>query len=67
MQTNETQKNAYFSIHSVKALNKRQFSIVLANVDNTAEKLAIAKNLYPLEHWHIEFHNYKINVNFKVN
>jgi hypothetical protein len=55
-------KNQYFSIHSVKALENKQFSIVRANIDNTPEKIKLARELYPIEDWHFEFHNYKYDM-----
>jgi hypothetical protein len=53
---------AFFSVHSVKALENRAFSIVHANIQNTPEKLELARRLYPIEDWHFEFHNYKIDM-----
>jgi len=52
----------FFSIHSIQALKNKQFSIVLANIENTTEKIELARNLYPIEDWHFEFHNYKIDM-----
>ena len=53
----------YISIHSVAALEKREFSLVCANVDNTPEKLELAQSIYPeKEHWHIEQHDVKYDV-----
>jgi hypothetical protein len=49
----------YFSIHSIAALESKAFSIVLANIDNTSEKLELAKKLFESENFYIEFHNYK--------
>ena len=54
--------SAFFSIHSVKALENRAFSIVLGNIENTPEKVELARSLYPIEDWHFEFHNYKIDL-----
>jgi hypothetical protein len=45
-----------FSIHSIKALEARSFSVFRANIDNTPEKLELAKNLYPSSDFYIEFH-----------
>lgn len=59
--------NAYFSIHSVKALENREFSIVLANIDNTKEKNELARSLYPIDDWHFEYHNYKIDMRPVIN
>jgi hypothetical protein len=60
---------AFFSIHSVKSLKNKSFSIVLANIENTPEKVELARSLYPIEDWHFEFHNYKIDITpvIKVN
>jgi hypothetical protein len=65
MKSNNEMK--YFSIHSVKALENKVFSIVLGNIENTEEKIKIAKNLYNDENWYFEFHNYKINMNVVIN
>lgn len=46
----------YFSIHSIAALKSRSFSVFRANIENTPEKLELAKKLYPSENWFIEFH-----------
>jgi hypothetical protein len=45
-----------FSIHSIKALEARSFSVFRANIENTPEKLELAKNLYPSSQFYIEFH-----------
>jgi hypothetical protein len=45
-----------FSIHSIKALEARSFSVLRANIENTPEKLELAKNLYPSSQFYIEFH-----------
>jgi hypothetical protein len=45
-----------FSIHSIKALEARSFSVFRANIENTPEKLELAKKLYPSDAWLIEFH-----------
>ena len=52
----------YFTIHSVKALENRAFSVFRANIENTPDKLEVAKKLYPIEFWYIEFHDVKISV-----
>jgi hypothetical protein len=62
----ELNNNKYFSIHSVNALEKREFSIVVANIDNTIEKNELARKLYPIEDWHIEYHNYKIDMRVTI-
>jgi hypothetical protein len=49
----------YFSIHSIAALQSKGFSIVHGNIDNTPEKLELAKKLFESENFYIEFHNYK--------
>lgn len=54
--------SAFFSIHSVNALENKAFSIVHANIENTPEKVELARSLYPIENWHFEFHDYKINM-----
>ena len=52
----------YFSIHSLSALNNKQFSVVMANIDNTPDKVKLAQELYPEPDFYIEFHNTKINL-----
>ena len=49
-------KTPLFSIHSIKALEDRSFSVFRANIENTPEKLELAKNLYPSSQFYIEFH-----------
>jgi hypothetical protein len=55
-------RKPYFTIHSIKALESRAFSVFLANIDNTPNKLELAKKLYPSSVWYIEFHDVKISV-----
>lgn len=62
----ESNKNKYFSIHSVKALENREYSIVMANVNNTTEKVELARSIFPIEDWHIEYHNYKIDMRVTI-
>jgi hypothetical protein len=45
-----------FSIHSIKALEARSFSVLRANIENTPEKLELAKKLYPSSDFYFEFH-----------
>ena len=45
-----------FSIHSIKALEARKFSVFRANIENTTEKLELAKQLYPSSDFYFEFH-----------
>ena len=59
---NDVMRSAFFSIHSVKALENRAFSIVHGNIENTPEKVELARSLYLIEDWHFEFHNYKIDL-----
>jgi len=49
-------KNPLFSVHSIKALESRAFSVIRANIENTPEKLELAKNLYPSSNYYFEFH-----------
>jgi hypothetical protein len=58
----DVMRSAFFSVHSVKALENRQFSIVHANIENTPDKVELARSLYPIDDWHFEFHNYKIDM-----
>lgn len=46
----------YFSIHSIKALESRSFSVFRANIENTPEKLELAKKIFPSSKFHFEFH-----------
>jgi hypothetical protein len=45
-----------FSIHSIKALESRSFSVLRANIENTPEKLELAKKLFPSSEFYFEFH-----------
>jgi hypothetical protein len=56
-------KTPLFSIHSIKALENRAFSVFRANIENTTEKLELARKLYPSDSWFIEFHYTPISVN----
>lgn len=62
----DVMRSAFFTVHSVKALENRAFSIVHANIDNTPEKVELARSLYPIKDWHFEFHNYKIDLRFVI-
>ena len=48
--------NPLFSIHSIKALKARSFSVFRANIENTPDKLELAKHLFPSSDFYIEFH-----------
>ncbi len=52
----------YFNIHSIKALENGQYSIVLGNVENTEDRVKLAISLYPSELYYIEYCNYKVNM-----
>jgi hypothetical protein len=56
-------KTPLFSIHSIAALESRSFSVLRANIENTPEKLELARNLYPSSHYYFEFHFTRISVN----
>jgi hypothetical protein len=49
-------KTPLFSIHSIAALESRSFSVFRANIENTPEKLELAKQLFPSSDFYIEFH-----------
>jgi hypothetical protein len=49
-------KTPLFSIHSIAALESRSFSVLRANIENTPEKLELAKKLYPSSAYYFEFH-----------
>jgi hypothetical protein len=55
-------RKPYFTIHSIKALENRAFSVFRANIENTPDKLELARKLYPSSVWYIEFHDVKISV-----
>jgi hypothetical protein len=55
-------RKPYFTIHSVKALESRAFSVFRAKIENTPDKLELARKLYPGSCWYIEFHDVKISV-----
>ena len=52
----------YLSIHSLAALEAKQFSIVRANIDNTPDKLKLAAEIYPPSLYYIEQHDTKYNL-----
>jgi hypothetical protein len=56
-------RKPYFTIHSIKALENRAFSVVRANIENTTDKLELARKLYPSSHYYFEFHFTPISVN----
>jgi hypothetical protein len=56
-------KTPLFSIHSIKALENRAFSVFRANIDNTPDKLELARKLYPSSDYYFEFHFTRISVN----
>lgn len=51
-----TGKPKYISILSTKAMKAKEFCIILANVDNTPEKLELAKKQFPEPDFIIHFH-----------
>ncbi len=59
---NHSSSCAFFSVHSVKALEDKQFSIVHANIENTPDKIELARSIYPIEDWHFEFHDHEIDM-----
>ncbi len=59
-------ETALFSVHSVKALEEKQFSIVHANIENTPDKIELARSVYPIEHFHFEFHEHEIDMRFVI-
>ena len=58
----QRKNGAYFSIHLVEAMEKRSFSIVRANIENTPEKYELAKKLYPIKSYHFQYHITKIDL-----
>ena len=56
-------KTPLFSIHSIAALETRSFSVLRANIENTPDKLELARNLYPSSDFYFEFHFTPISVN----
>jgi hypothetical protein len=53
-----------FSIHSIKALEARSFSVLRANIENTPEKLELAKKLFPSSDFYFQFHFTPISLKF---
>ena len=51
-----------FSIHSISQLENRTFSVFRANIENTPEKLELAKKLFPSSDFYFEFHNTPISL-----
>lgn len=49
----------YFSIHSIKSIESKGFSIVLANVENTLGNTKLAKKTYNENDFYFEYHNQK--------
>lgn len=58
----ESSPLAFFSVHSVKAMQNKAFSVVHGNIDKTPEKVELARSLYPAEDYHFDFHNHKIDL-----
>ena len=54
--------NLYFTVHSVQKMEQTEFSIWIANIDNTPDNLEKAKSLFPEPHWWIEFHIVKYDM-----
>lgn len=52
----------YLTVHNLKQLEKKEFSIIIANIQNSEEKRKIAERLYEKENYYIEFHNYRQNL-----
>ena len=52
----------YFSIHSIQAIKAKQFSIVVANIADTPERLKLANELYPDDKYLIERHFVKYDL-----
>jgi len=55
-------KTQFFSIHSINALQCKQFAVVRANIYNTPEKVELAKSIYPADKYHFQFHDYKLDM-----
>lgn len=55
-------KTQFFSIHSINALKSKQFAVVRANIDNTPEKVELAKSIYSADKYHFQFHDYKLDM-----
>jgi hypothetical protein len=52
----KSNQNPLITIHSVLALKKREYSIVVANIPNTDENLEKISKQYPKEDFFLEFH-----------
>ena len=57
----------YFTIHSLVALKNRSYSIFRANIDNTIEKVQLAKSLYNDIEFMFEYHNEKKCMKIVIN
>lgn len=61
-----TPQTVYFSIISIAAIEKKEFSIVVANIDNTEDKRKLASELYPSEHYFFNYHDIKNIMNWVI-
>jgi len=52
----------YITVHSVAAMDARRFTIWIANIENTPEKLAKVRALYPEPDWYVELHHAKYDM-----
>jgi hypothetical protein len=63
---NHTTKCKYFSIHSMNALKRGQFSVVCGNVKNNDENIELFKSIFPENEYHLEFHHSKIDMRWVI-
>lgn len=55
-------ENKFFSVYSIAALKSNDFAIIHGNIESTEEKYLKALELYPEEHYFIQFHVSKENM-----
>jgi len=52
----------YITVHSVAAMDARRFTIWIANIENTPEKLERARAMFDEKDWYFEFHDFKYDL-----
>ena len=62
-----TSTKKYFSIHNMDELKDGDFSVIRGNIENTPEKVKLAKEIYHEDVWYFEFHDYTRDMNWVTN
>jgi hypothetical protein len=44
-------------------MKAKQFSIFRANIENTKDKIELARNIFPSDNWIFEYHDEKKSLN----